>query len=109
MNRVAALLDRKTIRRAWLDAKSNYILNRNVYNRKELVTYEELLRRRDAVCNQLREIEGRPDLTFEERLEGVELNPSTVYENEIKEMEELGLVDIYDKESFRKYSLELEN
>ena len=36
-------IDRKIIRRAWLESKSAYVENRNAFNRSELVTYEELV------------------------------------------------------------------
>ena len=71
LNKLRNYVDNKIIRRAWLDAKSTYVNNRNAFSREELVTYEELLNRKNIFRNKMRLNEGRPTLSFEEQWEGV--------------------------------------
>ena len=47
--------------------------NRNAFNRDELVTYEELMSRRNKMRNKMRILENRASLSLEEKFEGVEL------------------------------------
>lgn len=52
-------IDKKLIRRAWLDAKLGYINNRAALNREQLLTYEKVRLRRDNFRNYMRMKEGR--------------------------------------------------
>lgn len=73
MLKVSQLVDRKILRRAWLEAKSFYVKDRQALNRNELVTYEEYVWRNDVFRNKMRLLENRSYLTYEERHEGVHL------------------------------------
>jgi hypothetical protein len=70
---VFPLIDQKILRRAWLEAKLNYVSNRSVFSRNELVTYEEYTQRKNLFRNMVRLREGRTTLNLEERLEKVEV------------------------------------
>ena len=59
LHKLRAYIDNKIIRRAWIEAKQTYVNNRNAFNRDELVTYEELLKRKDIFRNKMRLNEGR--------------------------------------------------
>ena len=72
MHEMFRSIDKKIIRRAWLEAKQVYIENRNAFSRAELVTYEELFRRRNIFRNRLRLMEGRISLTIGEIADGVQ-------------------------------------
>ena len=44
---LSPLVDKKILKRAWLEAKSSYVEGRNAFSRNELVTFEEYLERRN--------------------------------------------------------------
>ena len=75
LHKLRPYVDSKIIRRAWLDAKATYVNNRNAFSREELVTYEELIMRKNIFRNKMRLNENRPSLSFEEQWEGVTLLP----------------------------------
>ena len=66
LNKLSHYVDNKIIRRAWIDAKQTYVNKRNAINRDELITYEELIMRKNIFRNKMRLNEGRPALSFEE-------------------------------------------
>lgn len=43
LHKLQTYIDRKTIKRAWLESKARYVANVNAFNRNELVSYEELM------------------------------------------------------------------
>jgi hypothetical protein len=47
LHKLQVYIDKKTIKRAWLESKARYLANRNAFNRDELITYEELMIRRN--------------------------------------------------------------
>jgi hypothetical protein len=71
MNKLKEYIDNKIIRRAWIEAKGTYVHNRNAFSREELVTFEELVHRKNMFRNKMRMMEGRAALSFEEIYEGV--------------------------------------
>jgi hypothetical protein len=72
LHKLQTYIDKRTIKRAWLEAKDKYVDKRNAFNRSELVTYEELVVRRQQFRNKMRIIEGRSSLSIEERFEDIE-------------------------------------
>lgn len=70
---MTADIDKKIIRRAWLDAKLAYVNGRNAQNREQLITYEKIVERRNYFRNFMRRKEGRNFLTLEEKSEGIVL------------------------------------
>lgn len=71
MKGVTADIDKKIIRRAWLDAKLTYVNGRNASNRHSLLTYEKMFKRRTFFRNYMRKKEGRNYLSLEEKSEGI--------------------------------------
>lgn len=73
LHKLQVYIDRRTIKRAWLESKARYVANRNAFNRDELITFEELMQRRNKMRNKMRLLENRASLSLEEKFEGVEL------------------------------------
>lgn len=73
LRKLSKHVDNKIIRRAWIESKNMYVQNRNAFNRDELVTYEEYWTRKNVFRNKMRLMQGRNQLSLEERVERVEL------------------------------------
>jgi hypothetical protein len=107
LHKLKPYVDNKIIRRAWIDAKQTYVNNRNAINRDELVTYEELLKRKNIFRNKMRLDEGRPTLSFEEIWEGVTFLPS-VTDAQLSSWLNKNLVDLSKPLSCYSYLFEIE-
>ena len=71
LKKLANLIDQKILRRAWIEAKVNYVGNRSAFCRQELVTFEEYWQRKNLFRNKVRLVEGRAKLNLEETYEEV--------------------------------------
>ena len=47
LHKLQTYIDKKIIKRAWLESKARYVANVNAFNRNELVTFEELMVRKN--------------------------------------------------------------
>jgi len=117
LKEVTAEIDKKLIRRAWLDAKLGYINNRNALNRETLITYDRAILRRDYFRNYMRDKEGRDSLNLEERNEKVRFIPKSEIDIEWVDESKVNLGNVYscysylfdlEKEANRIYKEELE-
>ena len=68
-------IDKKILRRAFLDSKQGYVNGRQAINRYQLLTYEKITYRRDNFRNYMRVKENRRYLSLEEKSEGVKFIP----------------------------------
>jgi len=107
LHKLKNYVDNKIIRRAWIDAKSTYVNNRNAFSRDELVTYEELLMRKNIFRNKMRQNESRPSLSFEEVWEGVTMLPN-VTDEMMSSWLNKNLVDLSKPLSCYSYLFEIE-
>ena len=105
--KVAPHIDKKILRRAWLETKSQYVSSKNAINRNELVTFEEMLYRKNLFRNKMRINEGRTTLSIEEKWEGVTLMPQ-VDESEFKTWLNTNLVDFNKPFTCYQYLFDLE-
>lgn len=101
-------IDKKIIRRAWLDAKLGYINNRSAINRDQLMTYEKIKYQRDVFRNYMRILEGRNELNLEEKDEGVVLMDDDIVKNDIADNIDENKVNLGSKPSCYSYLFELE-
>jgi hypothetical protein len=76
LHHVTKEVDKKILRRAFLDAKSAYVNGRQAINRDQLLTYEKITYRRDHFRNHMRVKENRDYLNLEERSEGIKFIPN---------------------------------
>ena len=106
LHKLQTYIDRRTIKRAWLEAKAKYVAKRNAFNRGELVTYEQVVTRRHQLRNKMRILEGRGSLSIEERFEDVEFIQN-VTDDDIAWIN-TNLVDMSSQLSQYSYLFELE-
>lgn len=107
LRKLSKHVDGKIIRRAFLEAKAAYVENSGSVNMYELVTYEEYCQRKNMFRNKVRIIQGRQELTLEERLEDVTLLPS-VSDAELHPWVNPNLVDFNKELSCYSYLYDLE-
>lgn len=101
-------IDKKLIRRAWLDAKQGYIHNRAAINREQLMTYKKMKYRRDIFRNFMRINEGRAQLNLEEKDEGVILIDDDIVKDNITDCIDETKVNLGSIPSCYSYLFELE-